>query len=519
MEEMRVREHQRRQLEEQQQQQRAAAQAAEQAQALLVSPNAPWYYSDPQNNIQGPFRANEMRQWLEAGYFKGDLPISQQPSGPFRPLSLIFPNLSVAFTAPDNVAAEASAAAAAAREAAEKERLEAERLRAEAEAKARQEAAERERKAATEAAARAELERERRRAEEAAESARREVAEKAEAAKNANGGNESSAQLKMMLGMSGQGPTPAHHSGTTYGAKSEESASGVKSKSTNAPASAVPSQPKPHRASSVGTASDLPRAAPPAPSPWGTAAQTSVQRKSMSEIQKEEARASALLAMQREGSRSSSSGWANVAASRSGSGAWAGGAAKPSSAAAVLASNLHLAPPSSGVAGAATAAPRARQASVPSAASAGGGAGKSRAMSNASKDSGPGSSSSIGSAGTATGTTPAANSSSGGTTTNSSSTAEEFGAKMSPAMEKWCKDQMTKLNGTDDLTLVSFCMTLSDPGEIRQYLTAYLGTTPQVNGFATEFISRRGFNRPSKQDEWESTATAKKTRKSHKGKK
>ena len=47
-------------------------------------------------------------------------------------------------------------------------------------------------------------------------------------------------------------------------------------------------------------------------------------------------------------------------------------------------------------------------------------------------------------------------------------------------MKKSAKDQMTKLNGTDDLTLVSFCMTLSDPVEIRQYLTAYLGSTPQV---------------------------------------
>jgi hypothetical protein len=88
---------------------------------------------------------------------------------------------------------------------------------------------------------------------------------------------------------------------------------------------------------------------------------------------------------------------------------------------------------------------------------------------------------------------------------------------MSPAMEKWCKDQMSKLNGTDDLTLASFCMTLNDPVEIRQYLTAYLGTTPQVNNFASEFISKRGLG-SQKQEEWESTATAKKTRKT-KGKK
>jgi PERQ amino acid-rich with GYF domain-containing protein len=205
----------------------------------------------------------------------------------------------------------------------------------------------------------------------------------------------------------------------------------------------------------------------------------------MSEIQKEEARASALLAMQREGSRPSGSGWANVAASRSGSVAWTGGAAKPVPAAAVLTPSVQLSTPS--VAPAAATAPKGRQGSAsskdPGAISAGAGA------------------------------KPPADS--------SKTTAEEFGAKMSPSMEKWCKDQMTKLNGTDDLTLVSFCMSLNDPGEIRQYLTAYLGTTPQVNGFATEFINRRGFNlQANKQEEWESTATAKKTRKAHgKGKK
>lgn len=39
-----------------------------------------------------------MRQWLEAGYFKGDdLPMSQNPEGSFRPLSSLFPDLTIAF--------------------------------------------------------------------------------------------------------------------------------------------------------------------------------------------------------------------------------------------------------------------------------------------------------------------------------------------------------------------------------------------------------------------------------------
>ena len=82
---------------------------------------------------------------------------------------------------------------------------------------------------------------------------------------------------------------------------------------------------------------------------------------------------------------------------------------------------------------------------------------------------------------------------------------------MSPALEKWCKDQMQKVNGTDDLTLVSFCMTLNDPDEIRQYLTAYLGSTSQVNNFATEFINRK--SGATAQEEWATTANVKKTRK------
>lgn len=33
---------------------------------------------------------------------------------------------------------------------------------------------------------------------------------------------------------------------------------------------------------------------------------------------------------------------------------------------------------------------------------------------------------------------------------------------------------MKKLNGNEDLTLVAFCITLTDPMEIKRYLTAYL---------------------------------------------
>jgi len=54
-------------------------------------------------------------------------------------------------------------------------------------------------------------------------------------------------------------------------------------------------------------------------------------------------------------------------------------------------------------------------------------------------------------------------------------------------------------------------MTLSDPLEIRQYLTAYLGSTPQVENFATEFINRKSGKGSS--EEWDGTVSSKKGRK------
>jgi len=56
-----------------------------------------WYYVDQQDNTQGPFADVQMRQWLDAGYFKGDLQIRQNPKEPFQSLSSIFPDLTIAF--------------------------------------------------------------------------------------------------------------------------------------------------------------------------------------------------------------------------------------------------------------------------------------------------------------------------------------------------------------------------------------------------------------------------------------
>ncbi|CAK4658987.1 hypothetical protein LEN26_005679 [Aphanomyces euteiches] len=55
----------------------------------------------------------------------------------------------------------------------------------------------------------------------------------------------------------------------------------------------------------------------------------------------------------------------------------------------------------------------------------------------------------------------------------------------------WSAKQVKKLGGPDDLTLIQLCATLEDPSEIREYLSANLGSTPKVSAFATEFIQRK----------------------------
>jgi hypothetical protein len=396
-----------------------------------------------------------MRQWLEAGYFKGDLPISQQPSGPFRPLSQIFPDLTVAFAlkpGPNNAAQEEAERAGA-----EKERLQ-------------QEAEEAERRAMEAAAAQAEAEA--RAAEHERADRERQAAEaeaETEQARSSNGGNESSAQLKMMLGLSSDMQLGVDIAAT----ENPEAAAPPKRQSTekrSTKGGSKKSQQKPTE--------DIPALVPvetsqqpskPASSAWGGAA-SAKPKKSMSEIQQEEARAAATMAMHSDSiPRQSSSGWANVAAS--GKAGWSSGTLKQSPAAAA-ASNANAIsntrPP--------------QQRAVP------------QTQTSATRK-----------------VSPLTQQQRSSSTASSSTPAEEFGATMSPVLEKWCKEQMQKINGSDDLTLVAFCMTLDDANEVRQYLTTYLGSTSQVNNFATEFITKRGLG--SKQEEWETPGSAKKGRK------
>lgn len=76
-------------------------------------------------------------------------------------------------------------------------------------------------------------------------------------------------------------------------------------------------------------------------------------------------------------------------------------------------------------------------------------------------------------------------------TSEKKSKASFGGSAMSGDMADWCSVQLKKINNSDDLTLVEFCMSLGSAVEIREYLAAYLGSTPQVSQFATEFIKRK----------------------------
>ena len=57
-----------------------------------------------------------------------------------------------------------------------------------------------------------------------------------------------------------------------------------------------------------------------------------------------------------------------------------------------------------------------------------------------------------------------------------------FGGKeMSADMAEWCTVQLRRINGSNDITLMQFCMSLNSPVDIREYLSEYLGSSVQVS--------------------------------------
>ncbi|EME30900.1 hypothetical protein Gasu2_24630 [Galdieria sulphuraria] len=59
-----------------------------------------WYYRDPQNDIQGPFSLIQLKQWLEAGYYDGTLPICESGSDSFQSLESVLKAVKIHDTPP-----------------------------------------------------------------------------------------------------------------------------------------------------------------------------------------------------------------------------------------------------------------------------------------------------------------------------------------------------------------------------------------------------------------------------------
>jgi len=69
-----------------------------QSQPALYPPIDPeWFYTDPQQQIQGPFSQENMRLWNEAGYFAKDLPIKLRHWTSFHLFKDVFPEGRLAF--------------------------------------------------------------------------------------------------------------------------------------------------------------------------------------------------------------------------------------------------------------------------------------------------------------------------------------------------------------------------------------------------------------------------------------
>jgi len=69
---------------------------------------------------------------------------------------------------------------------------------------------------------------------------------------------------------------------------------------------------------------------------------------------------------------------------------------------------------------------------------------------------------------------------------------DDFGGQgMSPEMAEWCAQSIKPISGSNDLTLLNYCYTLSNPAEIRATLAEYLGSSAAVSQLATDFIKRK----------------------------
>ena len=56
--------------------------------------------------------------------------------------------------------------------------------------------------------------------------------------------------------------------------------------------------------------------------------------------------------------------------------------------------------------------------------------------------------------------------------------------------DEWCRAEMLKLSGSDDISLLDFCISL-DNSQVLSYLQDYLGQSKEVTNFAKTFIMKK----------------------------
>lgn len=71
----------------------------------------------------------------------------------------------------------------------------------------------------------------------------------------------------------------------------------------------------------------------------------------------------------------------------------------------------------------------------------------------------------------------------------------DFGTSSMPhEMSQWCEKELkSNFPSIKDLTLLQFCYSLENDAEVEQYLSTYLGSSPQVRTFATDFLTQKKF--------------------------
>jgi hypothetical protein len=62
---------------------------------------------------------------------------------------------------------------------------------------------------------------------------------------------------------------------------------------------------------------------------------------------------------------------------------------------------------------------------------------------------------------------------------------------MPAELAEYCTSQLVRFKGDADLALMEFVYSLDSPADIRAYVAQYLGSTPAISQFASEFIRRK----------------------------